>query len=78
MAKPNTGFLQDNEKYAKPTDPDLNGYIITECPCCQKETYFWLVSFEKKRDGKWIQRLACRPREDDGVKERRPHYERED
>lgn len=77
MAKPNSGFLADNDRYSKPSDPDLTGYIITQCPCCNEETYYWLASYEKKRDGKWIQTLACRPRENDvDVRARRPKYER--
>lgn len=64
MARTNTGFLQDNHRYEKPGDPDLSGYIIATCPCCSGETYYWLSSWEKQRDGRWIQTLAIKPREE--------------
>lgn len=78
MAKSNTGFLQDNPRFEREGDPDMTGYVIAQCPCCNEETYFWLSSWEKKRDGNWIQTLAIRPRERLDVKPRRPRVERVD
>lgn len=76
MAKPNSGFLQENPRYEKIGDPDQTGYVIAQCPCCQGETYFWLSSWDRKRDDKWVQTLAMRPRDEEGIQPRRPRFER--
>jgi hypothetical protein len=79
LAKPNTGTLHENENWAKPGDPDSRGYVITVCPCCNEESYFWMSAWEKVRDGKPVQTLAVRPKlPEEHIRVRRPGLARQD